>query len=308
MKRFALLLLVLMCWITSAFGQQPTYRLRIDDVISVQIYNIDNVKAELQVGKDGNVTPPFIGVIKAEGLTTKELEAEMARQYSKVLRIRDPRVSVIILRFRATRVTVGPAVLRPGQVELRPGDTVLDAINAAGSYVQNGGTDLRHGTLRRAGSRELIPLDLYSLFIKGDMSQNYTLEDGDSINVPENQKNYVYALGEIQSQGPVPFKEGITVAEVLAMRNGAIPFSTKLSRTIVNRERAGLPGQYEQIVCDIAKFFNAGDASQNISLQPGDIVYFSKSNTPDVNRISGIASGLANFFYILDRFGIKILK
>lgn len=307
MKRFGLILAMLMLWLT-AFGQQETYRLRQEDVLLLQIYNIDNVRAEMQVGRDGFVTPPFVSAVKAEGLTTKELEAELARLYTKTLRIREPRVSIIILRFRPTRVSVGGAVYKAGQIEIRPGDRVSTAIHTAGGFLPNEAADLRRATLRKASSKEYIPLDLYGLFQRGDVSQDYVLEDGDEINIPENKRNQVFALGEIVQQGPVNFKDGMTLTEVLAIRGGPIPYTTKLSKTIVNRERPGLPGQYERITCDLAKFFGNGDASQNIVLKPGDIVWFSKSATPDVGRISSITSGLANFLFILDRFGVKIFK
>lgn len=302
-------IMVFVLMLCSAFAQQTqdgTYRLQPEDVIRIQLYNENNVAADVQVGRDGNITPPFASVMRAEGRTTSEIEADLVLEYQRRLRIRDPRVSVVIVRYRELFASIGGAVLRPGKYTIRPTDNILSLYTNGGGA--NGIADLRRATLQRANSRELIPVDLYAMLIKGDMSQNYVLEDGDIITIPDNPKASIQVLGAVQRPQQVQYREGITLSEIMAACGGDIPFRSKLSETLVIREREGLPGSYLRINCNYVNFLKRGDASQNIALRPGDIVYIPDTKTPSGGRIGELAGAVANVLFILDRVGINPFK
>jgi protein involved in polysaccharide export with SLBB domain len=170
MKRLICVLVALTTIIAMAFCQQAqTYRLQPEDVIRVQVFGLPDVAAEVPVGRDGNVTAPYIGILKASGKTATELEADLSREYVKKLRLKDPRVSVTIVRYRQIICSVGPAVNRPGPITLRPGDTILDLINGGSGVLLDNRSDLKRATLQRKSSKELIPIDLYSMLILGDL-------------------------------------------------------------------------------------------------------------------------------------------
>ncbi len=288
--------------LTVAFAQAPsssdTYRLRPEDALRVQVYNHPEILADIPVGKDGNVSAPFVGTVKAEGRTTVELEADLRDLYEKKLRLRDPIVSVTILHFRSIRASVGGYVNHPGTFEIRPGDSLVNLLNMGGGALQDR-ADLRKATLRRNNSRELIPVDLYAMLIKGDTSQNYEIQDGDELNVPEETRNRILVLGTVTQPGTYPYNEPMTLADAISLARGEIRYRSRLSKVVVTREKPGLPGQYTQIRVDFNKFVQKGDPTQNPLLQPGDFVFVPETNTPDFNQISS----LANVAYILDRFG-----
>lgn len=309
MKKFALWILLVISLIASAFGQasNETYRLQSEDVLRIQVFGLQEIAAEVRVGRDGKVTAPYLGSIAAEGLTASELEAELAREYVKKLRLRDPRVSVTIVQFRQMTASITGAANRPGLIPIRQGDTILDLVAAGGGLFPQNGADGKRATLQRRGSKELIPVDLDALLKRGDLSQNYDLLDGDVLAIPENLNNRVFVFGAVQQPGPKLFRDGMTLSEALVESGGDIPYRTQLSKTTVQRPRAGSPGQYDFIQVDLIKFLKKNDSNQNLALRPGDIVFFADSKTPDASRLGQISTSIANFFFILDRFGLNII-
>jgi polysaccharide export outer membrane protein len=290
-----------------AWAQNGTYRLQPEDIIRIAVYNEQQVQAIVPVGKDGNISAPFLGIIRAAGKTTSELEADLAAEYVRRLRLRDPKVSVTIERFRVIRASVGGFVNRPGVFEVRPTDTILTLLNNGGGPVQDGRADLRRATLVRGGSREMIPIDLFAMLIKGDTSQNYVLQDGDQLTVPEETRNRILVLGAVLQPGTYPFKEPMSVMDAISMARGEIRYRSKFSAITIIRERPGMPGQYMRIPVNLVAFLARGDAAQNVALQPGDVVFVPETRTPDMQQISAVASSIANSLFILDRFGIDIL-
>lgn len=292
---------LLLIWISTllgAFAQTPEpYRLREDDVIHVQIYNENAVNTDATIGKDGFLSLPYLDPMYVDGMTLPELQKELTDAYSKRLRLRDPKVSVTLVKFRLYKVSATGFVRGPGIFDLRPGDTILTLLSRAGGPDWER-ADLRRATFRRKGSDELIPIDLYAMLNRADTSQNYTVEDGDILNIPESN-NKVTVIGQVPRPGPISYKEPLTVQDALAQAGGEIPTRSWLSRTLVIRERPGMPGTYDRIQVDIVRFIKKQDDAQNILLQPGDIVYVPETKTPDLDRISRL---LGSFLFFRDFF------
>lgn len=300
LKGFFLALIALVTLVAGAFGQSRdgSYRLRSDDVLLVLVYGETPANVQIPVGPDGNISAPYVGTIRAAGKTTKELEEELTDLYRVKLKLRDPVVSVSVVLYRAIRAAVTGFVNRPGIVDgLKPGDTLLTLLAAGGGPVVDR-SDMRHATLRRQNSPELIPIDLYALLRLGDTSQNYELQDGDELIVPEDVKNRILVLGAVNRAGTFPYKEPMTVMDAVAAAGGTIRYVSKLSDATIIREMDGAPGQFMRIRANMANFIAKGDSTQNIALEPGDLIYIPETATPDVQRIGTIAST----FYFLDQF------
>lgn len=275
----------------NASAQDGTYRLQIEDVLGIQIYNENQVGAQVQVGQDGNVSAPFLGLIKAAGRTVEELSAELTQAYIQKLRLRDPKVSVIIVRFRELRATVIGMVGKPGSWPVRKGDSIVTLLGLAGGIIPDRANPYR-AMLRRAKSQEQIPVDLYAILYRGDTTQNYPIEDGDELYVPEDNRNQLSLMGTIARPGTYPYRDGMRLTDALSLGLGEIPRKTMLSKVRVFRQIAGQPEQYRVLGADLVKFFNNGDFAQNLVLQPGDIVYFNKTKTPDLSEIGSVVNSL----------------
>lgn len=278
-----------------ALGQEPTYRLQPLDVIHIKVYNEPQIEAVIPVGRDGNISAPFVGMIKVQGLTTSEVEAILVQEYTKKLRLKDPKVAVYIEQYRQIKASVTGAVVQSNVFpDFRPGDTIVTLLSRAGGAIPDR-ADLKRCTLRRANSRELIPVDMYALLVKGDTSQVYSLEDGDELFVPELKSFFVMVLGAVQQPGPVQYRESMNIADAIAGARGPIPIRSKMSEIYVIRRTAA--GADRRLKIDFVKYVKKADATQNITLQPGDFVYVSETKTPDFNQIGTTL----NSVFFLDR-------
>ena len=292
-ERLLLFLVLLALSAVPALAQDSAYRLQVDDVIRISVYNEQQASIEVPVGRDGNVSAPYVGTVKAEGKTTAELESELKQLYIQKLKIRDPIVSVSIVRFRTMRATAIGFFLRPGTYEFRPGDTLMNLIGQAGGP-QFDRADVKRATLKRAGTNEQIPIDLEAMLQRGDTSQNYTLQDGDEFIVPENRKIRIQVLGSVQRPGVFQWFEGMRMQDAIALTSGDIRGVTKFSGVRVFREIKGQKGQFMEIKVDWVRFINKHDYAQNIELEGGDLVWVPATKTPSISEISSILN--AAFF------------
>lgn len=274
------------------------YRLKPEDILRIQVFGQNQITADVPVGIDGNVSAPFLGSVPAAGKTLDELQVALAVLYEKKMRLRDPIVSVTVIQFRQLRATIGGAVGKPGSVSIRPGDTVLSLLNNGGGAIRDV-ADLRRAYLRHNNSAEIIPLDLYAMTVLGDMSQNYSLQDGDEITVPEERNNHITITGAVLKPGQYPYHEPMTLADAIALGGGEIRRRTRFSGTLIIRQKPGLPGEYVTIHANFVRFVRNGDQSQNVALLPGDFIFVPESNTPDFNDINA----LFNVAYIINVIG-----
>jgi len=86
----------------------------------------------------------------------------------------------------------------------------------------------------------------------------------------------------VKRPGLYTWRPGLTVLDAL----GQAAWETErgaLSRTFVVRQKPD--GTTERIQVDMVKLLNRADLSQNIELQPGDVVFVSETRTPDFDKI-----------------------
>lgn len=291
-------LLVVMAMGMAQSAKGKPYTLKPEDVIRVQVFGQQQIGADVPVGEDGNISAPFVGTLKVEGKTTAEVEAELYKLYKTKLLLRDPIVSVTITQYRRLRANINGQVNRSGEMLFRQGDTIMNLLAFGGGYISDR-ADARRATLRRKGSKELIPVDLFALTVFGDNSQNYELEDGDVLDIPEEQRNRIMVLGEVRSPGLFPYRETMRVNDALAIAGGPNPYRARTSKMFILRELTGRPGEYLRINADMVRFQNGGDFAQNVKLQPGDMIYVPATNTPDFQQVNS----LVNTFFILNSLG-----
>jgi polysaccharide export outer membrane protein len=160
------------------------------------------------------------------------------------------------------RITVLGPVARPGRFSVRKDDpvTVLDAVSGpAGGPAQ--GTKLGSAMLvRPQGESESI--DLRSLLLEGDLSQNRELAPGDTLIVAEAER--VSVVGAVNV--PTSFTPEATSTLVDALSRAAgLTARADLRNASVIREG-------EHISVDLEAVWLRGDMEKDAKLQPGDVV------------------------------------
>src|SRR5262249_28229574 len=101
--------------ITSAsISSLPSQPLGIDDLVSVFVYGAPELSRSMRVDTDGMIRVPLLKQrVKAEGLTSKELEVAIAQELKKEQIFLDPEVTVSVTEYRSRPINVVGAVRHP---------------------------------------------------------------------------------------------------------------------------------------------------------------------------------------------------
>jgi polysaccharide export outer membrane protein len=103
-----------------------------------------------------------------------------------------------------------------------------------------------------------------------DLLSRYYVDPKVHVRVVGPRSKKIYVLGEVGSQGPMPFTGRDTVLDVLS--RARLTFLSWGSQVKVIRPSAA-PGERRELVVDVDKIMKTGDTRANFLLQPGDIVY-----------------------------------
>ncbi|MDO8682226.1 MAG: polysaccharide biosynthesis/export family protein [Armatimonadota bacterium] len=287
--------LLVMAFAASAYADE--YKVAVEDILIMNVWGEPQLSGvRLIVDPDGNVTVPVVGQIKAEGLSPSGLAQAIRDGLKAKDFLLNAQVQILLHEIHRPTISVLGSVNRPGKFEFKEGDTVMEAIAQAGSYHET--ANLSKATLTRK-SGEVINIDLYKLYIKGDSTQNLLVKKGDTILIPEDTVRKIYVLGEVQRPGMYVLKDNTTALSAISQAGGAIQDRGKLEGTTVIR---GDPANPEKIKVDIGKMIKKGDMSQDVVLRPGDLVYVPKTSKPSLREIGDVLGILSNFRLITQGF------
>jgi protein involved in polysaccharide export with SLBB domain len=171
-----------------AFGgeRHPLYRLSKSDVLDVNFTFSPDFNQSLTVQPDGFVALKGAGTLLVEGLTVPEVQQAVAGAYRSFLR--EPEVTVTLKDFDKPYFLASGEVARPGKYELRGDLTAAEAVAIAGGFTQQA----RHSQVvvfRRISAyvAESHVLDLKKMLGSHDLSEDFHLQPGDFIYVPQSR-------------------------------------------------------------------------------------------------------------------------
>jgi protein involved in polysaccharide export with SLBB domain len=120
-----------------ATGNYPhrRYVVEPEDTLQIRYTFHPEMNQEVIVRPDGKITASVVGEILVGGMTTAQLEKLLVARTSDILR--NPDVVVSISKYAEKTVYIGGEVRRPGMVRYRQGLTPLQAIIAAGGFVDS---------------------------------------------------------------------------------------------------------------------------------------------------------------------------
>jgi polysaccharide export outer membrane protein len=198
MKKIVLTLwtLVAAIFVTTEAIAQDGYRIRSGDVLAVEVIQDPNLNREVLVLPDGSISFPFAGTVAAGGLTTGQVQAQIAQGISPNFAVQ-PTVFVTVRQVGRSGGRQGVAHdrrLLPGRSERArhgrgrtPGTTLLQGLSLGGGFTNFAAT--RRIQLRRThphtGETSMVTLDYRALSDGGTLRNDPVLADGDVILVPE---------------------------------------------------------------------------------------------------------------------------
>jgi protein involved in polysaccharide export with SLBB domain len=128
--------------IVHAAGNYPheKYVIMADDTLQIRYTFHPEINQEsVVVQPDGKITATLVGQMNVSNMTTAKLEELLAEKASDQLR--NPEVVVSIVRFAERNVYIGGEVRKPGMIRYRKGLTPLQAIIAAGGFLESARVD-----------------------------------------------------------------------------------------------------------------------------------------------------------------------
>ncbi len=170
---------------------------------------------EQVVDRDGNISVPFAGRIRAAGLTPQAIETEIISKLKG--KANQPEVMVRVLRNTSSMVTVVGEVASSTRMPLTAsGERLLDALAAAGGVRQA----VNKMTLQvtRGKQFQSLPLDI----VIRDPEQNVPLQPGDVVTALFQPLSFT-ALGATGKNEEIAFEgQGISLAQALARAGGLL--------------------------------------------------------------------------------------
>lgn len=106
------------------------YRIGPLDKLTINVFRVEDLSGEYQVGLLGNVAMPLIGNVRAVDLTPSELQAELEGKLAQTY-LKSPKVAVAILEATGSMLTVEGAVRNPGVFPAYGNTTLIQAIALA---------------------------------------------------------------------------------------------------------------------------------------------------------------------------------
>jgi polysaccharide export outer membrane protein len=182
-------------FVTTEVMAQDGYRIRPGDILAVEVVQDPNLNREVLVLPDGSVNFPFAGAVQAGGLTTGQVQAQIAQGIAPNFAVQ-PTVFVNVRQIgqqaatgarRTIDVFFLGEVAGPGLQEVPRGTTLLQGLSLGGGFTNFAAT--RRIQLRRTnphtGETSMVTLDYRALSDGGILRNDPVLADGDVILVPE---------------------------------------------------------------------------------------------------------------------------
>ncbi len=186
------------------------YLIGAHDIVKITVYEEPDLTKTVRITTNGMLSFPLIGSISVAGSTVTDLEHTLTRLLAEDYLV-NPQVSVFIEEYHSKKVFVLGAVNKPCAYELKGNTTVLEMISRAEGITADGGSSLV--LLRKISDDKSVKpnpagkpifIDLNNLLIKGDISQNILVQNGDVIHIPK--ADSIYVFGEVKNQGHLNWK------------------------------------------------------------------------------------------------------
>jgi len=233
--------------------------------------------SNITVRPDGKITLPNVGDVTASGFTPEDLSKKLAEKLETV--VKQPIVTVTVTGITNNKVYVfGGGVEQTAQgatysgVYFLPGRTTLLKFLCRLGNLRN--ADLKRTYIVRNEKR--LDIDIYNLFVKGDLSKDIFLKAEDIIYMPDNELNKIYVMGAVSQPKYLFYREGIRILDAILESGGFTKFA-KENNVLVLRNTSKDAKQMQTINVKVKDFMKEGDVSQNINLMPGDLVVVKES-------------------------------
>ncbi len=101
------------------------------DVLEVDVFQVDQLDRTVEVSNTGTIQLPLIGIVKASGLTSRELERQVTAKYAANY-LQNPQVSIFVKSSAARQATVDGEVNKAGLYPVTAQSSLSSILSQAG--------------------------------------------------------------------------------------------------------------------------------------------------------------------------------
>jgi len=264
---FTVLFLAMLQAAATPAGSNDAQRLYVvgsNDVLTITVYNQAQLSGKFVVEADGTFAYPLLGRVAAGGLSIRAVEDKVRQGLAQGF-LKDPQITVTVDQYRSQQIFVMGEVKQPGPLPFTGAMTLIEALARAGSVTEHAGAEalIVHSAgggapapvsvlTERTGGSDAIHVDLQKLQ-RGTLTQNVTLQPGDTIFVPI--ADTVFVSGQVRLPGAYPLRAGMTVRQALALAGGVTDRGSTRRVQIIRV----IDGKETTINGDLQKTVQAGD-------------------------------------------------
>ena len=256
----------------TAVGDLPLpndYKISLRDQFAVILSGSKDAIFNLDVKLDGTILFPELGAISVVGLSLQEVKDKLSllieQSYIGV------NIDISIKNLSAKKITIVGAVKTPGTYLVNPFSTITGALAYSGGVSEIG--SLRDIKLIR-NNKEVFSFDLYDLLIKGDRSEDITIEAGDTLLINA-ASQFVEITGSVNRPGIYEILEGEILKDIVDFALGFSPSANKsnisikfldLNKTAIVQKNINSLDQSLENALSIDVFNYVSEASSNIEV------------------------------------------
>ena len=155
------------------------YVIRVGDVIGIDVFNQPAFSRNVTVALDGTISYPYVGTIKAAGMTVEQLRNFIEQGIRKVLR--DPVVTVYVVQYAPAYVYIQGAINTTINISTIPNLTLTKLFSHLGLN-KNAEVDFSEVRLIRSGQSRSF--NLVDYIYGGVLREDPQIQEGDIIYLP----------------------------------------------------------------------------------------------------------------------------
>ena len=271
-----LLQIFLLIFSQPSWSQNKAYRIGPRDILTLTIYagGVEQQEVDLTISAQGMINVPFIGSVRAGGLTIPQLQELITQPLTRDYFV-NPEVNIRIKEYHSLQYHISGAVNSPGLYEMTSKTSLMELIAKAGGVLPERGNIayiLRASTENPLSDKDPIKVDLKGLLDKGDMSLNLILQSGDVVYIPLERaldlaESKIYVEGEVKKPGIYDYQPGLTAMNACVMAGGFSKFAAP-NRTMIIRKQGDKQETIKINLNDVKK-----GKIPDIKLRPGDRIH-----------------------------------
>lgn len=143
-----------------------------EDLLEIEAYNVEDIKKTVRVNSQGDIALPLVGIIRAKGMTTSELEKVITGKLERY--VQETVVNVFVKEYHSQRISVVGAVNNPQVYAVTGQRYLIDMLMTAGGLKEDAGNIcyvIRPAMHNSPDSRTTtIVIDLDELLINGNFA------------------------------------------------------------------------------------------------------------------------------------------